>query len=130
MAIYQLDTLIPDIAPDAWVIKNASVIGHVTGRPLQRGSAPLRDNGRRGTTQDGAVLHTTGRPLHIGDSVTVGHRAMLHSCTIGERSLVGPARGGSERRGHRARVLIGSALFPSKVFPDRCLVGAARWCAS
>ncbi|MFQ6372565.1 gamma carbonic anhydrase family protein [Shewanella sp. YIC-542] len=53
--------------------------------------------GQRSNVQDGAVLHVTrssdanpeGYPLLIGDDVTVGHKAMLHGCTIGNRVLVG-----------------------------------------
>lgn len=53
--------------------------------------------GQRSSIQDGTVLHTThagpyspdGYPLQIGDQVTVGHQAMLHGCTIGDRVLIG-----------------------------------------
>ena len=53
--------------------------------------------GSRVSVQDGAVLHIThssdfnpgGFPLIIGDDVTIGHQAMLHGCTIGDRVLVG-----------------------------------------
>jgi carbonic anhydrase/acetyltransferase-like protein (isoleucine patch superfamily) len=46
--------------------------------------------GRESNVQDGAVLHTdTGIPLIVGDGVTIGHRVMLHGCTIGANSLIG-----------------------------------------
>ena len=53
--------------------------------------------GARTNIQDGTVLHVThdgpfnpaGFPLHIGEDVTVGHRALLHGCTVGNRVLVG-----------------------------------------
>lgn len=53
--------------------------------------------GRRTSIQDGSVLHIThagpynpeGFALHIGDEVTVGHKVLLHGCTIGNRVLVG-----------------------------------------
>ncbi len=53
--------------------------------------------GARCSIQDGAVLHIThagpydpdGYPLTLGDDVTVGHRAVLHGCTIGHRVLIG-----------------------------------------
>ncbi len=53
--------------------------------------------GKRSNIQDGTVLHVTrksaerpdGHPLLIGDDVTVGHKAMLHGCTVGNRVLVG-----------------------------------------
>jgi carbonic anhydrase/acetyltransferase-like protein (isoleucine patch superfamily) len=53
--------------------------------------------GRRSNIQDGTVLHVSrksdrnphGFPLVIGDDVTVGHKCMLHGCTLGSRILVG-----------------------------------------
>ncbi|PSJ42458.1 gamma carbonic anhydrase family protein [Zobellella endophytica] len=53
--------------------------------------------GARSNIQDGTVLHVTrkskarpdGLPLIIGDDVTIGHKAMLHACTVGNRVLVG-----------------------------------------
>ncbi|WP_299796532.1 gamma carbonic anhydrase family protein [uncultured Shewanella sp.] len=53
--------------------------------------------GKRSNVQDGSVLHVTrksdtnpdGNPLLIGDDVTIGHKAMLHGCTLGDRILVG-----------------------------------------
>ncbi|MCL2920185.1 gamma carbonic anhydrase family protein [Shewanella litorisediminis] len=53
--------------------------------------------GKRTSIQDGTILHVTrktpakpdGHPLIIGDDVTVGHKAMLHGCTVGNRVLIG-----------------------------------------
>ncbi len=53
--------------------------------------------GARCSVQDGSVLHIThasdfnpgGHPLTIGDDVTIGHKAILHGCTLGDRVLVG-----------------------------------------
>lgn len=53
--------------------------------------------GKRSSIQDGTCLHVTrktptkpdGHPLIIGDDVTVGHKAMLHGCTVGNRVLIG-----------------------------------------
>ncbi|ABL98266.1 gamma carbonic anhydrase family protein [Shewanella amazonensis] len=53
--------------------------------------------GKRSSIQDGTILHVTrktpakpeGHPLIIGDDVTVGHKAMLHGCTVGNRVLIG-----------------------------------------
>lgn len=53
--------------------------------------------GKRTNIQDGSVLHVTrksaslpeGQPLIIGDDVTIGHKAMLHGCNVGNRILVG-----------------------------------------
>ncbi|MFV7785703.1 gamma carbonic anhydrase family protein [Shewanella marisflavi] len=53
--------------------------------------------GKRSNVQDGTVLHVTrksatrpeGHPLLIGDDVTIGHKAMLHGCRVGNRILIG-----------------------------------------
>ncbi len=81
-----------------WVADSAMVIGTVL---LKRGAsvwfnAVLRgDNepitvGEYANIQDGAVLHTDhGSPLVVGTHVTVGHNVTLHSCEIGDNSLIG-----------------------------------------
>ncbi|NDL65950.1 gamma carbonic anhydrase family protein [Acerihabitans arboris] len=72
--------------------------------------------GARTNIQDGTVLHVThrsehnpsGNPLIIGEDVTVGHKAMLHGCTIGNRVLVG----------------MGSILLDGVVVEDDVMIGA------
>lgn len=72
---------------------DASVWPHVA----MRGDVQIIRIGARTNIQDGTVLHVThdgpfnpgGYPLHIGDDVTIGHRALLHGCTVGNRVLVG-----------------------------------------
>lgn len=63
-----------------------------------RGDVNTITIGKRSNIQDGAVLHTShdsdysrpgGAPLSIGDDVTIGHNAILHGCTIGDRCLIG-----------------------------------------
>lgn len=89
----------PRIAPDVFVAPTASVIGEVVigeGSSVWHGAAVRGDCwkisiGMFSNIQDGVVCHvTTGGPeLVVGDYVTVGHNAVLHSCTIGDNSLVG-----------------------------------------
>jgi carbonic anhydrase/acetyltransferase-like protein (isoleucine patch superfamily) len=97
MAIYQLDDAMPRIAASAWVADTACVIGNVVleeGASVWYGAVLRGDNelihlGRNANVQDGSVLHTdAGLPLRLADEVTVGHQAMLHGCSIGERTLV------------------------------------------
>ena len=72
--------------------------------------------GARSSIQDGSVLHIThagpynenGWPLHVGDEVTVGHKVVLHGCTIGNRVLVG----------------IGSIVMDGAVVEDNTVIGA------
>lgn len=62
-----------------------------------RGDVNKVEIGARSNIQDGSVLHVThksatnpaGNPLILGEDVTVGHKAMLHGCTIGNRVLIG-----------------------------------------
>ncbi len=81
-----------------FIAPNATLIGSVT---LHRNASVWfnvvirADNdpvviGEDSNIQDGTVIHTdTGYPLTIGRGVTVGHKAMLHGCTIGDYSLIG-----------------------------------------
>ncbi len=45
--------------------------------------------GKYTNIQDGCVIHSDGTPVYVGDRVSVGHRATLHGCSIGARSLIG-----------------------------------------
>ncbi|WP_289102871.1 gamma carbonic anhydrase family protein [uncultured Marinobacter sp.] len=81
-----------------FVAHNATVIGSVKlmekssiwFNVVIRGDNELITIGPESNIQDGSVLHTDpGIPLTIGRSVTVGHKAMLHGCQIGDYSLIG-----------------------------------------
>ena len=96
--IFKLDNLSPEIHADPWVADRAAVIGQVV---LEAGVsvwfyAVLRAEnaaihvGENSNIQDGSVLHVDpGMPLTIGKNVTIGHKVMLHGCTIGDESLIG-----------------------------------------
>ena len=133
MPLYKLDGVAPEIAASAWVAPDASLIGKVRlhedasvwfGAVL-RGDNEWIEVGLGSNVQDGCVLHTDqGAPLVIGQGCTIGHKAILHGCTIGGFSLVGM---GAVILNH-ARIgmgcLIGAhALIPEgKVIPDGSLV--------
>ncbi len=97
--IRQLKGKVPKIHPGAYVDPQAVVIGDVTmeeGSSLwptavARGDVHWIKIGRATNIQDGSILHVTqGKwPLQIGDNCTVGHRAILHGCTIGNNVLIG-----------------------------------------
>ncbi|MGB4343802.1 MAG: gamma carbonic anhydrase family protein [Moraxellaceae bacterium] len=96
--IYSLGDLSLETRGEFFIADNATVIGSVV---LEQNvsiwfNAVLRaDNdvitiGENSNIQDGSVLHTdVGIPLTIGRNVTVGHKVMLHGCTIGDGSLIG-----------------------------------------
>lgn len=80
------------IAPNASVMGDVELLedASVWFGVVIRGDAERIVVGSGSNIQDGSVLHADpGYPLLIGDNVTVGHKAMLHGCTIGEGSLIG-----------------------------------------
>ncbi len=97
----------PTLSEGVYVDESAVLVGDIhLGKdssiwPLvaARGDVNQIRIGARTNIQDGCVLHVTrtsfdddeGFPLTIGDDVTLGHRAMLHGCTLGNRILVGMA---------------------------------------
>lgn len=75
--------------------------------------------------QDGSVLHTDRElPLVVGANVTIGHRAVLHSCTIGDNSLIGIGTIvlNGVRIGKNCMIAAGSLVSPNKEIPDNSLV--------
>lgn len=116
--IYALDGISPDIHPDAWIAPTAVVIGRVVveaGASIWFGAVLRGDNeeirvGAGSNVQENAVLHTDmGYPLTIGANCTVGHKAMLHGCVIGDQTLIGMS----------ATILNGARIG------RQCLIGAA-----
>jgi carbonic anhydrase/acetyltransferase-like protein (isoleucine patch superfamily) len=95
----------PRLGARAYVDEQASVIGDVSlgedasvwPMAVVRGDVNRIVVGARSNVQDGAVLHAThdgpftpgGLPLQIGEDVTIGHLAVLHACTVGNRVLIG-----------------------------------------
>ena len=75
--------------------------------------------------QDGCVLHVdTGMPLKLGKNITIGHRAVLHSCTVGDNSMIGIGAivlDGAEI-GESCMVAAGSLVSPGKKIPPNSLV--------
>lgn len=133
MAIYELDTIAPRLADSAWVADSAQVMGNVElGEDASvwfgavvRGDTEVIRIGQRSNIQDGSVLHADiGKPLTIGDDVTVGHKVMLHGCTIGDGSLVGIGAVvlNGARIGKGCIVGAGSLVTEGKEFPDGSMI--------
>lgn len=115
--IYALDGHAPDLHPDAWVAPGAHVMGKVVledGASIWFGATLRGDNeeiriGRGSNVQENCVFHTDmGYPLTVGINCTIGHKAMLHGCTIGNRVLVG----------------MGAILLDGVVVEDDVMIGA------
>ncbi|SFC20232.1 Carbonic anhydrase or acetyltransferase, isoleucine patch superfamily [Microbulbifer thermotolerans] len=95
----------PQLGQGVYIDPQSAVIGDVTlgddssvwPMAVVRGDMHRIRIGARTSVQDGAVLHIThagpfnpkGWPLTIGDDVTIGHKACLHGCTVGNRVLIG-----------------------------------------
>jgi carbonic anhydrase/acetyltransferase-like protein (isoleucine patch superfamily) len=133
MAIYQLGDLVPRIASSAWVADSAEVIGNVTLHDeasiwfdcTLRGDSERIEIGKRSNIQDGTVIHADrGLPLVLGEGVSVGHMAMLHSCTVGDGSLIGIKAVvlNAAKIGRNCLVGAGSLVTEGKEFPDGSLI--------
>ena len=133
MAIYQLDNLIPSVASTAWIADSAQVMGHVElGEDASvwfgvviRGDTETIRIGRGSNIQDCSVLHADiGKPLIVGDNVTVGHKVMLHGCTIGDGSLIGIGAIvlNGAKIGKGCIVGAGALVTEGKEFPDGSMI--------
>ena len=134
MAVYELGGLVPKLGLGAWVADSADVIGNVElgdGANVWFGAVIRGDNlepiciGQRSNIQDGSVLHADpGKPLFIGDDVTIGHKVMLHGCTIGDGSLIGIGAIvlNGARIGKGCLVGAGSLVTEGKEFPDGSMI--------
>ena len=133
MAVYSLDGVAPEVAEDAWIAPDAQVIGHVRlgqGASVWFGAVVRGDNeliaiGARSNIQDGSVLHSDpGSPLTLGEGVTVGHKVVLHGCTVGDNSLIGIGAIVLNRAviGRDSIVGAGALVPEGKVFPDGVLL--------
>lgn len=96
--IFKLDDKTPEISDSCYVAPGASLIGEVVLKDqasvwfncVIRADNARIEVGKNSNVQDGSVLHVDeGYPLTIGQDVTIGHKVMLHGCTIGDGSLVG-----------------------------------------
>lgn len=131
--IYALDDTRPELAPDAWVAPDAQLIGRVRLLPgasvwfgaILRGDNEWIEVGEGSNVQDGCVLHTDmGYPLVIGRDCTIGHKVILHGCTIGEESLIGMNAVvlNGARIGRNCLIGAGALIAEGKEIPDGALV--------
>lgn len=133
MPIYTLEEHVPSIHEGAWIAPSADVCGRVTieaGASLWFGAVARGDSehihvGAGSNVQDGSVLHSdAGFPLHIGQGVTIGHRAVVHGCTIGDHSLIGIGAVvlNGARIGRHCLVGAGALVTEGQEFPDGSLI--------
>lgn len=119
MAFYALGDLRPHYPQSGayWVAENATIIGNVRLQEnanvwfgcVLRGDNELIDIGENSNVQDLTVIHTDpGFAVTIGKGCTIGHRAILHGCTIGDNSLIG----------------MGATLLNGAKIGKNCIIGA------
>ena len=131
--IYELDGIVPEIAEDCWVAPDANLIGRVVlepGASVWFGSTLRGDNeeirvGAGSNVQENCVFHTDpGYALRIGANCTIGHKAMLHGCVIGDGSLIGMGATvlNGARIGKGCLIGAGALVTEGKDIPDFSLV--------
>ena len=124
----------PGVHPTAFIDDSAQVIGDVEiGEESSvwmsvviRGDVHRIRIGRRSNVQDGTVIHVmnTTHPTTIGDSVSVGHAAVLHGCTIEDRCLIGIGAIllNGAHIGNGSIVAAGTLIVEKMTVPPRSLV--------
>ena len=131
--LYDLGERHPSIHPSCFVAASAQIIGSVVlerdasvwFNVVMRGDNDLITIGAGSNVQDATVIHTdTGVPVRVGIGVTIGHRAMLHGCEVGDHSLVGIGAIVLNRAKIGSHCLIGAGalITEGKEIPDRSLV--------
>jgi carbonic anhydrase/acetyltransferase-like protein (isoleucine patch superfamily) len=115
--IYDLGDRHPVFEGDHFIAHNATIVGSVRLKAhasvwfnsVLRGDNDWIEIGERSNVQDGSVVHTDpGFRMVVGDDVTIGHKVILHGCSIGNNSLIG----------------IGSTLLNGSAIGGNCIVGA------
>jgi carbonic anhydrase/acetyltransferase-like protein (isoleucine patch superfamily) len=133
MAVYEFEGIAPQISEGVWIADSAEVMGAVEigqdasiwfGAVVRGDSESIRI-GAGTNIQDASVLHAdVGKPLIIGDHVTVGHQVMLHGCIIGDGSLIGIGAVvlNGARIGKGCLVGAGALVTEGKEFPDGSMI--------
>jgi carbonic anhydrase/acetyltransferase-like protein (isoleucine patch superfamily) len=135
MPIYAIDGIEPrfEDRDSNWIAPDAMLMGAVeVGRNVGFwfGAVARGDNepiiiGEDTNVQEHTVMHTDmGFPLTVGKGCTIGHRAILHGCTIGDNSLIGMGATvlNGAKIGRNSLVGAGALVTEGKEFPDNSLI--------
>jgi len=134
MPLYSLDGTQPDrksgfswVAPTAVVVGNVKIgsdVGIWFGCVLRGDNEPI-EIGDRTNVQENTVMHTDpGYPVKIGKGCTIGHKAMIHGCEIGDNTLIGMGATilNGARIGSNCLIGAGALVTEGKEIPDGSLV--------
>jgi carbonic anhydrase/acetyltransferase-like protein (isoleucine patch superfamily) len=133
MTLYALEGIAPQIADDTWIAPDANLIGRIVVEEAAsvwfcatlRGDNEQITVGAGSNIQENCVLHTDmGYPLTIGQGCTIGHKVMLHGCTIGDNSLIGMGATvlNGAKIGKNCLIGAGALITEGKEIPDGSLV--------
>lgn len=110
--------ILPQFGSNCFLAENATVVGDVIMgddcsvwfQAVVRGDVHYIRMGNKVNVQDGAILHCTYQkaPVNIGNNVSIGHRAIVHGCTIHDNVLIG----------------MGAILMDHVVVEENCLIAA------
>jgi carbonic anhydrase/acetyltransferase-like protein (isoleucine patch superfamily) len=138
MPIYELDGQRPDFPGDGhyYIADTAVVIGKVRLKnecsvwfgAVLRGDNEWIELGERTQIQDNATVHTDpGFPVSIGSNCVIGHKVVLHGCTVGDNSLIGMGAIvlNGAKIGNNSLVGAGALVTEGKNFPDNSLIVGA-----
>ena len=139
--LHKFKGIMPALGEGTWVAPSADVVGEVEcGKDCSiwfgcvvRGDVHYIRIGERVNIQDLSMIHvthykngdrSTGNPTIIGDDVTIGHRVMLHGCTIEKACLIGMSATILDGAviGEESIVGAGALVTKNKVFPPRSLI--------
>lgn len=125
MSVYALEDRHPVVPASCWIAPGACVVGEVElsadvsvwfGAVLRGDNSPIQI-GRGTNIQEHAVLHSDiDLPVNVGNQVTIGHRAIIHACDIGDNSLIGMG----------AIILTGAKIGMNCIIGAGCLVGEGK----
>lgn len=123
----------PKVDPSVFIADTATVVGDVEigkdssiwfGAVLRADNSEIR-LGENVNVQDGAVIHEDcDSPVYIGNNVTIGHRAIVHGCTVGNNCLIGMGAillSGC-RIGNNCMVAAGALVTGKTVVPDNSII--------
>jgi carbonic anhydrase/acetyltransferase-like protein (isoleucine patch superfamily) len=136
MTLYALGDDQPQLHSDTWVAPDANLIGKVVleaGASVWFGCTIRADHEEiriceGANVQENVVMHIdAGYPLTVGKNCTIGHKVMLHGCTIGENSLIGMGATvlNGAKIGKNCLIGAGALITENKVIPDNSLVMGA-----